>query len=193
MKNTRWRRIISPAVALAFVGPLLAGTSISPITTAAASTPDQMAYFAPQGKSGGKGKSQQNKNKAKKPKTNQGKALGKAHAPGQLVRQEARRLKDTPKELRPEAAKTLKERALEGTTVTGVKTKRAKAKAGAEVEKEVEGKEKAETPLQKATKDPETTAKETERLKKAREAAVKEREGVKTTAKKDKTEVKERK
>lgn len=186
MKNTRWRRIISPAVALAFVGPLLAGTSISPITTAAASTPDQVAYFAPQGKSGGKGKGQQNKNKAKKPKTNQGKALGKAHAPGQLVRQEARRLKDTPKELRPEAAKTLKERALEGTTVTGVKTKGARAKAGAEVEKEVEGKEKAEKTLEK-------TGKEVKKPKEPLKEAVKEREQPKTTGKKDKTERKERK
>ncbi len=192
MKNTRWRRIISPAVALAFVGPLLAGTSISPITTATASTPDQVTYFAPQGK----GKGQQNKNKAKKPKkpkTNQGKAIGKAHAPGQLVREEAHRLKDTPKELRPEAAKTLKERALEGTTVTGVKTKGAKVKPQTKVEKELEGTEKAETPLQKATKDPETTIKLTEIQKKAREAAVKEREGVKTTVKRDKTVKTERK
>ncbi|MEE8371752.1 MAG: hypothetical protein V3R73_06340 [Sphingomonadales bacterium] len=183
MKNTRWRRIISPAVAVAFVGPLLAGTSISPISDASASTPDQVTYFAPQGKG------QQNKNKAKKPKkpkTNQGKALGKAHAPGQLVRQEARRLKDTPKELRPEAAKTLKERALEGTTVTGVKTKGAKVKPQTKVEKEVEEKEKAEKTLEK-------TGKEVKKPKEPLKEAVKEREQPKTTAKKDKTERKERK
>lgn len=114
----------------------------------------------------------------KQTKTNQGKALGKARAPGQRVREEAHRLKDMPKEARPGAAKTLRERAMEGSELE--KAQKSLQKATKETEEAEEAREKAEVEggksQEEAEKEVEETEKTTEETEKAQQEARKKME-----------------
>ncbi|MCH8203415.1 MAG: hypothetical protein IH996_09960, partial [Proteobacteria bacterium] len=146
MKPNIILKVLSPAVGFAFLTAFVLSGDFQSAKAAGASALSEV-YMAQQ--AGGKGKQKKpakaaqkdvekvekevEKGVKKQTKTNQGKALGKARAPGQRVRQEAHKLKDMPKEARPAAAKTLRERAMEGSELE--KAQKSHQKAAKETEK----------------------------------------------------------
>ncbi len=190
-------KLASPAVGFAFLAAFVLSGDFQSAKAAGASALSEV-YMAQQ--AGGKGKQKKpakavqkevekvvkevqkdaekvekgaGKEVKKQTKTNQGKALGKARAPGQRVREEAHRLKDMPKEQRPGAAKTLKGQATEGSELE--KAQKSLQKATKETEEAEEAREKAEVEggksQEEAEKEVEETEKTTEETEKAQQEA----------------------
>ena len=186
MKPNIILKVLSPAVGFAFLTAFVLSGDFQSAKAAGASALGEV-YMAQQ--AGGKDKQEKpakaaqkdvekvekevEKGVKKQSKTNQGKALGKARAPGQRVRQEAHKLKDMPKEARPAAAKTLRERAMEGSELE--KAQKSHQKAAKETEKAEVEQGKAQEEREKAQdgvkKEVEKTEKATEETEKAQQEA----------------------
>ncbi len=213
-------KVLSPAVGFAFLAAFVLGGDIRSAEAAGSGALSEV-YMAQQ--AGGKG--QQKKpakavqkevekvikevqkdvekvikgpeNEVKKQtKTNQGKALGKARAPGQRVREEAHRLKDMPKEARPGAAKTLRERAMEGSEFEIEKAEKSHQNATKGTQKAKETREKAEVEggkaQEEAQKEVEEAKKATQETEKAKQEAKKKMEARAEAAEKERATAREK-
>lgn len=218
MKPNIILKVLSPAVGFAFLTAFVLSGDFQSAKAAGASALGEV-YMAQQ--AGGKGKQKKpakaaqkevekvvkevqkdvekvvkevEKGVKKQTKTNQGKALGKARAPGQRVRQEAHKLKDMPKEARPAAAKTLRERAMEGSELE--KAQKSHQKAAKETEKAEVEQGKAQEEREKAQegvkKEVEKTEKATEETEKAQQEAKMKMEARAKAAEKERATAREK-
>lgn len=211
-------KVLSPAVGFAFLAAFVLGGDIRSAEAAGSGALSEV-YMAQQ--AGGKGQQKKpvkavqkeiekvikevqkdvekvekgpEKEVKKQTKTNQGKALGKARAPGQRVREEAHRLKDMPKEARPGAAQTLRERAMEGSALE--RAQKSLQKATKETQKAEEAREKAQVEGGKAQKEAQKEVEETEigteETEKAQQEAKKKMEARAEAAEKERATAREK-